>query len=216
MKYDLSLYLVTQCDTSNVFSAVKAAVEGGVRIVQLREKEKTTRQIIEIGKKLQKLLKPYRVPLIINDRVDIAKVIQADGVHLGQSDLSVAEARSILGPNALIGLSVETTEQVLEAQNFEVDYLAASPVFSTTTKTDHASPWGLENLKLICNESPHPIVAIGGINESNAREVLDCGVTGLCLISAIFNAPCPNTAAAQFSNLIRDHHALKSTHHCRI
>lgn len=195
---DLSLYLVTHRgsrDLESFFKIIIAAVEGGVTLVQLREKECSAREMIDIGKKLLHLLRPLKIPLIINDRVDVAHVLQADGVHLGQSDLAVSEARAILGPQAIIGLSVESLEQARNAVIENVDYLAASPLFETKTKTDCTQPWGLQSLKELCSLSKHPIVAIGGINETNVMQVKECGVNGVAVVSAIFDAPCPKTAA---------------------
>lgn len=105
------------------------------------------------------------------------------------------EARAILGPKSIIGLSVETLEQAVKASQEEVDYLAASPIFNTNTKTDCNAPWGLKGLRELCSASKYPVVAIGGIHEANVKEVIDCGVAGLALVSAIFNSPCPKTAA---------------------
>jgi thiamine-phosphate pyrophosphorylase len=195
---DLSLYLVTRREALGIeefLSVIHAAVNGGVTVVQLREKEASARETIHLGKKLIMLLKPLGVPLIINDRVDIAHAIGADGVHLGQSDLSVSEARAILGKKAMIGISVESLQQAQNAMVEDLDYLAASPIFHTKTKTDCAEPWGLNGLKQLCTATKYPVVAIGGINETNVRDVMDCGASGVALVSAIFDAACPRSAA---------------------
>lgn len=195
---DLSLYLVTHrsmLDLEVFFNIIHESVRGGVTVVQLREKEATAREMMVIGKRLQLLLKPLGIPLIINDRVDVAHAIGADGVHLGQSDLKVSDARAILGEHAIIGLSVESLEQANAAIHEDVDYLAASPLFYTLTKTDCAQPWGLEGLKQLCAISKIPVIAIGGINEKNARQVISCGAAGIAVVSEIFNAPCPKTSA---------------------
>lgn len=193
---DLSLYLVTRRDALGIeefLTIISAAVDGGVTVVQLREKNASAREIISLGKRLMLLLKPLGVPLIINDRVDIAHALRADGVHLGQSDLNVAEARSILGKKALIGISVESLQQATAIEE-DVDYLAAN-IFHTKTKTDSAQPWGLNGLKQLCITSEYPVIAIGGINETNVRDVMECGAAGVALVSAIFDASCPKTAA---------------------
>lgn len=200
---DFSLYLVTNRETlklENFFNIIRASIEGGVKIVQLREKESSAREIISIGKRLISLLKPLGVPLIINDRVDVAHAMGADGVHLGQSDLTVAEARAILGGKAIIGLSVETLEQAIAANKEDVDYLAASPVFHTKTKANCGEPWGLNGLKQLCTISSHPVIAIGGIDETNAKKILECGAAGVAVVSAIFNTTCPKTAALKMIN----------------
>ncbi len=131
-------------------------------------------------------LKPLGIPLIINDRVDVAHAINADGVHLGQSDLKVSEARAILGQKVIIGLSVETIEEVMVAADEDVDYLAASPVFLTKTKSDYERPWGLHGLQHLCSISRHPIVAIGGIDETKVEKVLECGVEGVAVCFCYF------------------------------
>lgn len=195
---NLSLYLVTNRGTLPLdafFRIIRASIDGGVRVIQLREKDTSAREMITIGKSLLSFLKPLGIPLIINDRVDIAHAINADGVHLGQSDLTVAEARAILGEKAIIGLSVESLEQAMAAEEEDVDYLAASPIFHTKTKSDCNEPWGLDGLKQLCSTSRHPIIAIGAIDETNVKRVLECGAVGVAVVSAIFNASCPKTAA---------------------
>ncbi len=203
---DLSLYLVTQrgaLTMEEFFHVILQSVEGGVRVVQLREKEASARKLCELATRLLVVLKPLGIPLIINDRVDVAYAIKADGVHLGQSDLKPAAARAILGKEAIIGLSVETLDQVIDAANEEVDYLAASPLFSTLTKTDCGTPWGLEGLKQLCSISAHPVIAIGGIDASNIADVFQCGAVGAAVVSSIFNAPCPKTAAMALTERIQ-------------
>lgn len=209
---DLSLYLVTNrgaLEFDDFVNIIRASIDGGVKIVQLREKEASARETISIGKRLLSVLKPLGIPLIINDRVGVAHAIGADGVHLGQSDLvpagsiRVAEARAILGKEAIIGLSVESLEQALAANVEEVDYLAASPLFPTKTKADCGEPWGLDGLKQLCAISNHPVIAIGGIDETNAKQIIDCGAVGVAVVSAIFNAPCPKTAALTMMNSMK-------------
>lgn len=209
---DWSLYLVTDhnlCGERSLIDVVLNAVQGGVSVVQIREKHLTSREYVELGKNMLELLRPFDVPLIINDRLDIALAIGADGVHLGQSDLHFKEARRIMGPEALIGISVETMEQVYEAQKWDVDYIAVSPVFLTQTKTDSASPWGLEGLKAVCTVSQHPIVAIGGIHLNNIKHVLDAGADGIAVVSAIMSASSPKDMAVNLKTIIGDHYAVK-------
>jgi thiamine-phosphate pyrophosphorylase len=197
------LYLVTRRDKLELdqfFNIILKSIEGGVKMVQLREKETSSHEVITLGKRLQALLRPLKVPLIMNDRVDIAHEIGADGVHLGQSDVKVSEARKKLGQQAIIGLSVETMDQVLEAQELAVDYLAASPVFATRTKGDCGIPWGLQGLKQACSISRHPVIAIGGVDEGNVEQILECGAVGVAVVSAIFDAPCPKAAALTIIN----------------
>lgn len=193
-----SLYLVTnsaELSLEDFLQIVRLSIEGGVTMVQLREKEMSSKEMCRIGRKLLSYLKPQGIPLIINDRLEVAHDIQADGVHLGQSDLEVSEARAILGQNAIIGLSVENMDHVQKAESQMVDYLAASPLFHTKTKSNCSPPWGLDNLTRLCSISRHPVIAIGGINEANLESVLACGVSGIAVVSAIFNAPCPKKSA---------------------
>lgn len=195
---DLSLYLVTRRDSLGLekfLSIIRDAIEGGVTVVQLREKNASAREVIHLGKKLLLLLRPLGIPLIINDRVDVAHAIGADGIHLGQTDLSVAEARAILGKQAIVGLSVESLHQAETAMQEDVDYLAASPLFHTKTKTDCGEPWGLDGLKHLCTISKYPVIAIGGVNETNVKEVMGSGAAGVALVSAVFDSPCPRSAA---------------------
>lgn len=191
-----SFHLVVDCRIG-VDELLKVVQGGGVTHVQLRDKHASDRALTQVARHLCSLLK---VPLIMNDRVDVALVVGADGVHLGQSDLKVSDARTVLGKQALIGLSVETLEQAQAAALEDVDYLAASPVFPSKTKLDCGIPWGLEGLKQLCLASSHPIVAIGGIDETNVADVLEFGATGIAIASAVLNAPCPQMAASQIKN----------------
>ena len=205
-KETLKLYLVTDRPLArgrNLEDIVKSAVEGGVSMVQLREKDISTRDFIALGTSLKKALEGTGVPLIINDRVDVALGCDADGVHIGQSDMPYGTARRLLGPHKIIGLSVENMQQVAEAEELDVDYIGVSPVFSTPTKTDTAEPFGLDGLREAANASRHPIVAIGGINASNAAAVMQAGADGIAVVSAIVAADDPRLAAEDLSNRIR-------------
>ncbi|MBC7362986.1 MAG: thiamine phosphate synthase [Candidatus Aminicenantes bacterium] len=198
-KIDLSLYLVTDrrlLQGLSLTDLVRKAVYGGVTVVQLREKECSSREFYELALELKKIM-PTEIPLIINDRVDIALAVRADGVHLGQSDLPVKTARELLGQEAIIGLSVENLKQLEEALHLPVDYLAISPVFPTPTKTDFSSPaaWGLDGLRQARNLTELPLVAIGGINEENAEKVISAGADGLAVVSAICASSDPEQAA---------------------
>jgi thiamine-phosphate pyrophosphorylase len=205
MKADFGLMLVTDRGLAagrSLETIVEAAVRGGVTIVQLREKEAVTREFVAIGRRLAELLRPRRIPLIINDRVDVAMAVLADGVHLGAMDMSAADARSLLGPKAIIGLSVETVEQAAAADRLDVDYLGVSPVFATPTKKDVSPPWGIEGLWRLRPLTRKPLVAIGGINSSNAARVLEGGADGLAVVSAICAASDPEAAARELRTII--------------
>ncbi len=200
------LYLVTDrrlCGGHPLEEVIIKAVKGGVTYVQLREKDVSTRSFIEEAKRVKKLLEPYKVPLIINDRVDVALACGADGVHIGQEDMPYEIVRRLMGQKAIIGLSVETWEDVEISQKLDVGYIGVSPVFSTPTKRDTKSAWGLEGVAKIKAYSRHPLVAIGGINESNARGVIEAGADCIAVVSAICAAPDPEMAARNINNLIK-------------
>ncbi|MCF8076313.1 MAG: thiamine phosphate synthase [Desulfotignum sp.] len=192
------VYLVTDqtlCLGRPLTSVVADAVRAGVACVQLREKTASTRKFLNQALALKPVLASAGIPLIINDRVDIALAAGADGVHLGQSDMPYDAARRLLGPDAIIGLSVETWADVAAAQNLDVAYLGVSPVFATPTKTDTRSPWGLDGLARIRAYSRHSLVAIGGLNAANAKEIIQAGADAGAVVSAICSAEDPFTAA---------------------
>jgi thiamine-phosphate pyrophosphorylase len=212
-KADFGLYLVTDrelCLGRPLEHVVGAAVRGGVSAVQVREKSCSTRDYIETVNKIQKRLKPYGVLLIVNDRVDVALAADADGVHLGQDDMPYRAARRILGQNAIIGLSVETMDQAEEAESLDVDYLGVSPIFPTPTKTDTKTPWRIEGLNMLRERSRHVLVAIGGINLSNAAQVLESGADGLAVVSAICSAHDPEQTARGLREIVEKHRGSKN------
>ena len=205
-KFDLSLYLVTDsdiCRGRDLASLVKSAVKGGVTIVQLREKEACTADFLELAKSLKTVLQEYNVPLIINDRLDIALAVDADGVHIGQSDMPYDVARRMLGHDKIIGLSVESMEDVAAANKLDVDYIGVSPIFSTPTKTNTKEPFGLDGTALAFKNSKHRIVAIGGINASNIKEVMNTGIEGVAVVSAILAADDVERAARELVELMK-------------
>lgn len=194
----LLLQLVTDRSLSqgrSLVEVVAEAVAGGVTCVQLREKDCSTREFMQEALALKELLQLLKVPLIINDRVDIALAVGADGVHLGQSDMPISHARRLLGPNCLIGISAESVDHAVEAEQQGADYIGISPVFSTPTKTDTAPALGLEGVRQIRQQVRIPLVGIGGINQTNARQVLASGADGVAMVSAIMAAESPRLAA---------------------
>ena len=202
---DWGLYLVTDRGLArgrSIAWVVEAAVRGGVTAVQLREKSCSTRDFVRLGRELKSLLAAHQVPLIVNDRVDLALEIGADGVHIGQHDMDPRRARSLLGPDAIIGLSIETIEQARAAASLDVDYLGVGPVFATATKTDAAPPLGLAALAQIRAITRHAIVAIGGIGQENARQTIDSGADGVAVVSAICAADDPERAARELRQAI--------------
>jgi len=202
---DLSLYLVTDQGLSRGRShefIVTEAVKGGVTIVQLREKDISSREFYQLAKSLMSILKPLKIPLIINDRLDIALAVDADGLHIGQSDLPYSVARRIMGKDKIIGLSVETIEQAREANDLDVDYIGLSPVFSTNTKLDINTPLGLSGIQKIASFTNHKTVAIGGINSSNAQSIIASGADGIAVVSAIVSQDNPKEEASNLKEIV--------------
>ena len=198
------LYLVTddQQDLATLKRVVKKAVEGGVTMVQVREKHGDVRAFIERAQAVKNILKDTDVPLIINDRVDVALAVDADGVHLGQSDMPAIIARELIGPNKILGLSIENEEQLAEADSLPIDYIGLSAIFATPTKTNTKKHWGTDGLKMALETTSQPIVAIGGINESNIPQLSATGVHGLALVSAICHAEDPKAASEYLLGLM--------------
>jgi len=204
----LRLYLVTDQGSigagpgqRTLTEVVAAAVQGGVSCVQLREKQLNTRDFLAQAMALKALLNPLNIALVINDRIDIALASGAHGVHLGQSDMPVTDARRLLPPEVFIGWSVETLDDVRRSAGLPVDYLGVSPIFATPTKTDTSAPWGLEGLHSVRSATALPLVAIGGIHAGNARDVLQAGADGLAVVSAVCAAPDPRAAAQTLRDL---------------
>ncbi|WP_299665446.1 thiamine phosphate synthase [uncultured Psychromonas sp.] len=192
------LYLVTddQQDLYTLINVVKEAVAGGVSMVQVREKSNDIQSFITRAQVVKTILQGTGVPLIINDRVDVALAVDADGVHLGQSDMPAQMARTLIGPNKLLGLSIENEQQLMDANTLPLDYIGLSAIFATPTKTDTLKQWGIAGLQKAINVSKFPIVAIGGINHSNLDQIISTGVDGVALVSAICHADDPKAAAA--------------------
>lgn len=196
--FDLRLYLVTDrplCGGRDVVEVAVQAARGGATLAQLREKQCSTEECVVLAARLKAVLDPLGVPLIVNDRVDVALAVGAAGVHLGQTDMPAARARALLGPTAVIGLSVESEAQARAAEAEPVDYLGVSPVFATSTKPDAGLPWGLEGLRRLRALSRHPLAAIGGIGLDNAEAVMAAGAQGVAVVSALCAAPDPESSA---------------------
>ena len=199
-RIDYSLYLVTDRALARgrpLADVVRAAVAGGVTCVQLREKEASAREFAAAARELVALLRPLGVPLIVNDRIDVALAAGADGVHVGQQDLSVADARRLGPPGWIVGVSAESVADAARAERDGADYVGASPVFATPTKADHAPPLGLAGLRALRAATKLPLVAIGGLHAGNARETIRAGADGLAVVSAIVAADDPRAAAAE-------------------
>lgn len=187
-KKDLLLYAVTDrswLGESTLYEQVEQALIGGVTFVQLREKNLDESEFLEEAKEIKKLCAKYHVPFVINDNVDIAAAIDADGVHVGQSDMEALDVRAKLGPDKIIGVSAQTVEQALRAQKHGADYLGVGAVFPTGSKAD-AVEVDHEVLRQICEAVDIPVIAIGGISENNVLELKGNGLCGIAVISAIF------------------------------
>ena len=206
------IYLVTDrklIRDKSIQDVILQAIKGGVSMVQIREKEISTRTFIKEAQGIKKLIEPFDVPLIINDRVDVALAIGADGVHIGQQDIPYPFVRKILGEDAIIGLSVETLQQVQEAEDYNVAYLGVSSIFPTNTKKNTNQIWGLEGLKKVRVSSHHSLIAIGGINLSNAASVFDVGADGIAVVSAICSAENPEHTAKHLYEIYLEYQRKK-------
>ncbi len=208
---DKKLYLITNSDNfdseDSFLDAIASALEGGVDILQLREKTMPASKILELGKKIKQLCLRYDVTFIVNDRVDIAAILEADGVHLGQDDLDVKSARTILGENCIIGVSTHAPEQAIKAVADGADYIGIGPVFATPTKQGRI-PVGLEYVKWACENIEIPAFSIGGIDLKNCEKVINAGAKRIAVVRAIINADSPKQAAKEFLNKIRKKNLL--------
>ena len=205
--FDLSLYLVTDRPLSggrDMAWIVRESAAGGVTMVQLREKECSTAEFITLARELKAALTPLGIPLIINDRADVALAVDADGLHIGQSDMPYEIARALLGKDKIIGLSVETMDEVIAANALDVDYIGISPVYATPTKTDTLTPFGLEGIDEVMRLTRHRCVAIGGMNRDTIGDVIARGVEGVSVVSAIVAAESPREASAELVEIIRN------------
>ena len=187
-KKDLLLYAVTDRHWLNgrtLYSQVEEALKGGATFIQLREKELDEEHFLEEAKEIKELCRRYQVPFVINDNVEIALAVDADGVHVGQSDMEAGDVRAKLGPDKIIGVSAQTVEQAVMAEQNGADYLGVGAVFPTGSKAD-ALEVSHDTLKAICKAVKIPVIAIGGISQENILELSGSGICGIAVISAIF------------------------------
>ncbi|MHC1681980.1 MAG: thiamine phosphate synthase [Clostridiaceae bacterium] len=206
MDIDYSLYLVTDrffLKDITLKKAVEEAILGGTTFVQLREKNISSRQFYQYAKEVKEVTDYYKVPFVINDRIDIAQAVNADGVHLGQKDLPLQVARNILGKDKIIGISTGNVEQAIEAEINGADYIGIGTVFFTGTKKDINEPIGLEGLREISSKVSIPKVAIGGINEGNTKDIIATGANGIAVISAILGKEDIREASKFLKSLIK-------------
>ena len=203
---DTSLYFIT--DSSNYteqefLNRVEKALQGGVTLVQLREKEKTTREYIELAQTVHNITRKYNVPLIIDDRVDVVLAIDAEGVHVGQSDMPVKIARKLMGKNKIVGATTKTVEQAKEAYEQGADYLGVGAIYPTTTKVKTVLT-STDTLNDICSAVPIPVNAIGGLNKDNIDVLEGISVAGICVVSAIMKADDPKKATEELKARVKE------------
>ena len=199
MKFDSSMYFIT--DSTNYSEEeflyrVEQALMGGITLLQLREKDKSTREYMDLAEKVHTLTKKYNVPLIIDDRVDVALAIDAEGVHVGQSDMPVSTARKLMGDDKIVGATTKTVPQAFEAYEQGADYLGVGAIYPTTTKVKTVLT-STETLGNICSAVPIPVNAIGGLNKDNIDVLKGIPIAGICVVSAIMKADDPKQAAVE-------------------
>lgn len=199
MKFDSSMYFIT--DSTNYSEEeflyrVEQALMGGITLLQLREKDKSTREYMDLAEKVHTLTKKYNVPLIIDDRVDVALAIDAEGVHVGQSDMPVSIARKLMGDDKIVGATTKTVEQAVEAYAQGADYLGVGAIYPTTTKVKTVLT-STETLGNICSAVLIPVNAIGGLNKDNIDVLKGIPIAGICVVSAIMKADDPKQTAIQ-------------------
>lgn len=209
-KSDLILYAVTDrtwLDKGNhretLYQQVEKALKGGVTMVQLREKDLSYEEFKEEALQIQRLCRTYQVPFLINDQVELAREIDADGVHVGQNDLEAGRVREILGPDKIIGVTAKTVQQAKDAQARGADYLGSGAVFGTSTKMD-AKPMSIELLREITASVDIPVVAIGGIGENNLRNLAGTGIAGAAVVSGIFAAEDIEATSAKMKSILME------------
>lgn len=206
-RFDLSVYLITDtalCGARGVLDTVREAVAGGATMVQLRDPHAKTRALVDQSRALVALLKPHRIPFIVNDRVDVALAADADGVHVGQSDMTPTDARALIGLGKILGLSI-TSEADLDRSDLSgVDYLGVGPIYDSPTKADAAAPMALGGLAAIAELTKLPIVAIGGLHAGNAAEAITAGASGVAVVSAICAAPDAEDAARELAEVVAE------------
>ena len=205
-KIDTSLYFITDStgfSEEEFLGRTEAALRGGVTFLQIREKEKTTREYLSLARKVHDLTRKYNVPLIIDDRLDIALAMDAEGVHLGKSDMPIDLARKILGPDKIIGATAKTVPQALEAWQQGADYLGVGAIYPTTTKVKTVLT-STDTLRDICNAVPIPVNAIGGLNRDNIDILTHIPIAGICVVSAIMKAADPKKSAEELKIRARE------------
>ena len=203
---DTSLYFITDStglSEEDFLRRTEAALQGGVTLLQLREKNRTTREYLSLGEKVHELTRRYGVPLLIDDRLDVAMAMDAEGVHLGQSDLPIHIARRILGPDKIVGATAKTVPQATEAYEQGADYLGVGAIYPTTTKVKTVLT-STDTLRDICKAVPIPVNAIGGLNKTNIDVLCGIPIAGICVVSAIMKADDPRQAAVDLRDKAKE------------
>jgi thiamine-phosphate diphosphorylase len=204
---DLSVYVILDrrfLRGRSLLDVARAVLRGGATILQLREKEGATREMIELARGLLEVTREAGVPLIINDRADVALAVGAEGVHVGPDDLPPEVARRLMGPERVVGFSAGTVEEALAGQQAQVDYLGVGDVFGTRTKPDAGEPIGVEGLRSIAAAVRIPVVAIGGVTAENAAQAIRAGAAGVAVISAVLSAPDPEEATRELARRVAE------------
>ena len=205
-KFDSTLYFITDStdfSDEEFLYRIEEALKGGATLIQLREKDKTTREYIALAEKVHTLTQKYNIPLIIDDRIDVAMAIEAEGVHLGQSDMPISTARKILGNNVIIGATAKTVPQALEAYDQGADYLGVGAMYPTTTKVKTVLT-STDTLKDICTAVPIPVNALGGLNKTNTDILKGIDIAGFCVVSAIMKADAPKAETEILLNIAKE------------
>jgi thiamine-phosphate pyrophosphorylase len=201
------VYLVTDpglVGDRSLLEIVGAAIDGGASIIQYRDKDASTRSMVETAGALVRLCREQGAWLLVNDRVDVALAVDADGVHVGQEDMPASLARKLIGLDKLLGVSVHDAAEIIRAEQDGADYVSLSPIFATPTKPDHQEPLGVEGIRRLAAVSRLPVVAIGGIHRDNAARVIRAGAQGICVVSAIMSAPDPREAARELRDIVQE------------
>lgn len=201
------LMLVTQKEYDNIegyLNFLSECIKGGITSVQLREKKLPLKDISYFAKILKDFLYQYKIPLIINDNVSLAKEIDADGVHLGQDDGNILEARKILGNDKIIGATVNSKQEIINSNKLPIDYIGVGAIFTTKNKPDVKTIWGCNQLKQVQNITNHKIIAIGGINQKNAANVMQTGIDGIAAIGAFHDSTSPYQDTKNLINIINN------------
>jgi thiamine-phosphate pyrophosphorylase len=210
LKDKLFLYAVTDRNclkTGSLATAVEQAIQGGATFVQLREKHTSKEEISKLALEIKSITAKYSVPFVLDDEVELAKKLDVDGVHIGQNDMTVEQAREILGSDKIIGVTARSLEQAIKAEKGGADYLGIGAIFATGTKQD-TTPMSLETVKAITNTVKIPVVGIAGINKNNVIKLKNCGLDGIAVVSAIFGEENPKAAASELKDILTENNII--------